>query len=356
MHFSPTIPFDLPELPPAADLLTLPVAQTLLEARVELGELKGYSLAMPNPMLLLSPAIVRESVASSEIEDIHTTVEMALQQVLFPEAERRPADKEVLRYGDAVRWGLENLEALTLSSRLITGIQQHLLPAQMPGYRQTPNQIVNSVTKEVIYSPPRASGIGRLMGNWERFIDRPVAGLDPLLRCVIGHYQFEAIHPFGDGNGRTGRILMILQLVQEQILTQPTLFISGYINEHRPEYYRQLLSVSAAQEWEPYLLFMLQGFYEQARVTKTTLLAVMQELARLKEQVRGLPQRIGGEVVEAVFAYPVATPAAVGRHTGLHYKTASRQLAALAEAGLLERQSVSRYQFYLNRPLLTLLR
>ena len=355
MVFRPDVPFELPELPPSAHLLTPDVAQALLLARVELGELKGYSLAMPNPMLLLSPAIVRESVASSEIENIHTTVEVALQQVLFPEAERRPADKEVLRYGDAVRWGMENLADLTLSSRLITGIQQRLLPVQMPAYRQTPNNIVNSVTNEVIYSPPRASEIGRLMGNWERFIDRPVNDLDPLLRCVIGHYQFEAIHPFGDGNGRTGRILMILQLVQEQLLMQPTLFISGYINRHRPEYYRRLLAVSAGAEWEPYLLFMLRGFYEQARATKETLLAVMQELALLKEHVRRLPQRIGTEVVEAVFAHPVATPTVVGRYTGQHYKTASRQLATLAENDLLEQRTVGRYQLYLNRPLLKLL-
>ncbi len=355
MPFFPDVPFDLPELPPAGDLLTPAVGAALLAARVELGELKGYSLALPNPMLLLSPAIVRESVASSEIENIHTTVEVALQQVLFPEAERHAADKEVLRYSDAVRWGTDQLPALTLSSRLIVGIQQRLLPMQPPGYRQTPNRIVNSLTQDVIYTPPRAADISRLMGNWERFIDRPPNGLDPLLGAIIGHYQFEAIHPFGDGNGRTGRILMVLHLVQEGLLTQPTLFISGFINRHRTEYYQRLLAVSAEAAWEPFLLFMLRGFHEQARATKDTLLAIMALLAEYRERVRLLPQRIPVEVLETVFANPVATPSLVGRVAGIHYKTASRHLNTLAEAGLLERQTVGRYQFFLNRRLLLLL-
>ncbi|MBC8083631.1 MAG: Fic family protein [Hymenobacter sp.] len=184
-------------------------------------------------------------MASSGIENIHTTVESALQQELFPEAERRDEDKEVLRCGEAIRWGAEHLPHLPTSSRLIIGIQQRLLPDLSPGFRTTPNRIVNSLTGQAVFTPPRAGDIAKLLSNWENFINRPPDNMDPLVCCAIGHYQFEAIHPFGDGNGRTGRILMVLQLVQAGLLAQPTLFISGYINRNRSEYYHLLLNVSA---------------------------------------------------------------------------------------------------------------
>lgn len=352
MTFRPDLPF---ALPPAADLETPLLLRAVAAARVELAELKGYSAAMPNPMLLLSPAIIRESVASSEIEDIHTTVESVLQQELFPEAERRDADKEVLRYGEAIRWGAEQLATLPLSSRLIVGIQHRLLPHYGPGYRTTPNQIINSATGQPVFTPPRAADIPALIGNWEQYVNATSPETDPLLRCAVGHYQFEAIHPFGDGNGRTGRILMVLHLVQEQILTQPTLFVSGYINRHRQDYYRLLLGVSAEGKWVDFLLFMLRGFQQQARATKDTLLAVVEQLQAFKQAVKNLPKRVPLELADHVFARPITTPQQASAATSLHYKTASRYLAQLAEAGLLENKPVKRYQFYLNRPLLEIL-
>ena len=355
MLFNPEYPFDLPSLPPAVALDNPLLLRALLKARTELGELKGYSAAMPDPMLLLSPAIVREAVASSGIENIHTTVESALQQELFPEAERRDADKEVLRYGEAIRWGMGQLQSLPISSRLIIGIQQRLLPDLASGFRTTPNRIVNSLTGLPVFTPPRASDIPRLLSNWEIFVNEPPEELDPLICCAIGHYQFEAIHPFGDGNGRTGRILMVLQLVQTDLLAQPTLFISGYINRNRAEYYRLLLGVSQAGEWLPFLLFMITGFQQQARETKDTLFAVVQQISAFKQQLRARQIRIPLEVAEFVFAHPVATPVQMGRETGIHYKTASRYLAQLTAEGLLENKQVGRYQFYLNRPLLEIL-
>ncbi|OWP64366.1 addiction module protein [Hymenobacter amundsenii] len=292
MHFNPAYPFELPLLPPTVALDNPFLLRTLVKARTELGELKGYSAAMPDPMLLLSPAIVREAVASSGIENIHTTVESALQQELFPEAERRDADKEVLRYGAAIRWGMDQLPSLPISSRLIVGIQQRLLPDLSTGFRSTPNRIVNSLTGLPVFTPPRAGEIPRLLNNWESFINEPPEELDPLICCAIGHYQFEAIHPFGDGNGRTGRILMVLQLVQADLLAQPTLFISGYINRNRAEYYRLLLAVSEHAEWLPFLLFMITGFQQQARETKDTLFAVMQQVKEFKQQLRTRQVRV----------------------------------------------------------------
>ena len=353
---NPHYPFDLPLLPPPVPADDPVLLRALIRARTELAELKGYSAAIPNPMLLLSPAIIRESVASSGIENIHTTVESALRQELFPEAERRDADKEVLRYGAAMRWGTAQLEQLPLSSRLIVGIQQQLMPQLGGGYRTTPNRIVNSATQQAIFTPPPAADIPRLIGNWENFIHDEASPFDPLLRCAIGHYQFEAIHPFGDGNGRTGRILMVLQLVQQGLLNQPTLFISGYINAHRQTYYQLLAGVTGQGNWSAFLLFMLEGFYQQARETKATLLAVMQQLQEFKQQLRaGDLRRVPFELAEHVFSYPVTTPVLAGRELGVHYKTASKHLAQLAALGLLENTQVGRYQLYSNRPLLTVL-
>ena len=356
MAFTPDYPFDLPDLPPPVKADDPTLLRALLRARTELAELKGFSAAIPNPMLLLSPAIIRESVASSGIENIHTTVESALQQELFPEAERRDADKEVLRYGEAMRWGTAQLAVLPLSSRLIVGVQQRLMPQLSGGYRATPNKIINSVTQQAIFTPPNAGDIPRLLGNWENFINDDDSDFDPLLRCAIGHYQFEAIHPFGDGNGRTGRILMVLQLVQQGLLNQPTLFISGYINAHRQEYYRLLAGVTREGAWVEFVLFMLEGFYQQARETKATLLAVMQQLHDFKQALRSSDhRRVPFDMAEHLFSHPVTTPVLAGRELGVHYKTASKHLAQLAANGLLESKQVGRYQLYLNRPLLTLL-
>lgn len=355
MEFQARYPFALPFLPPPVALDSPLLLRAVAAARIELAELKGYSAAIPNPMLLLSPTLIRESVASSEIENIHTTVESALQQALFPAAEQRSADKEVLRYSEAIRWGAEQLQQLPLVSRVIVGIQRLLLGTTDAGYRATPNQIINSTTGEAIYTPPVANSIPELISNWEQYINTPDAAADPLLRCVVGHYQFEAIHPFGDGNGRTGRILMVLQLVQDELLTMPLLFISGYINRHRTDYYRLLLAVTTHGAWEAFILFMLRGFEEQARETKQTLLRVMEQLDGFRQRLRALPKRMPSELAEHVFAFPVTTPVQAARELDMTYKTTSRYLSELAAAGLLENKQVSRFQFYLNRPLLEVL-
>lgn len=349
MAFQSSHPFALPELPPSIDYEQLTFNRLVAKARTELGELKGYSAALPNPMLLLSPAILRESIASSDIENVNTTVERALQQQLFPEAEQRPADKEVLRYGQAMRWGFEQLSELSLSSRLIIGIQRQLLPGGYAGYRQTPNQIVNSATKQPVYTPPPAHDISRLLGNWENFVHNLDERIDPLVACAIMHYQFEAIHPFGDGNGRTGRILMVLFLVYHRLLSLPTLYLSGYINRHRPDYYRLLERVSAAGEWEPFIVFMLEGFYQQARETKTTLVESMALLQEFKDRVRQSNRKIPQEVVEAIFTQPVVTPTQISRKLGVHYSTATKYLSQLVELGLLQASTLGKYHLYSNR-------
>lgn len=356
MAFNPEIPFSLRTLPPGKiDLANPAFTEYLIKARTELAELKGYSFAMPNPMLLLSTALLRESLASSEIENINTTMEEVLQQQLFPEVERRQPDKEVLHYKDALSWGFENLEKFSLSTRLILGIQKKLLPQNATGYRKQQNKIANSTTGEVLYTPPIASEIGTLMSNLENYF-HDESSIDPLIKCAISHYQFEAIHPFSDGNGRTGRILMVLYLIKENLLNLPVLYISGYINKNRKEYYRLLNAITSHGHWDQFILFMLKGFYAQAKFTKEALFEIMKLHHHFKEAIKKNHKKIySSDLVDQIFSFPIITPAKLSKELGMHYVTATRHLNQLANSGLLSDVVQGKYHLYVNTQLMKIL-
>jgi Fic family protein len=357
MKFDPSRPYELPLLPPALNFRHEQFFDVMLKTRTELGELNGYSYSLPNPLLLLSPAIIRESVASSNIENINSTMEMALQAQLFPEAEQKRPDKEVLRYRDAIMWGFENLKKIPISTRLILGLQKKLLPEQNPGYRTTQNQIVRSGVRTIVYTPPPVNELPRLLSNWEKFVNNEGDGIDPLVKAAIAHYQFEAIHPFGDGNGRTGRILMVLQLIQQKLLSLPILYLSGYINKNRSDYYRLLQSVRTNEGWHDLIHYMLKGFHQQARETKMTLFRIMNLFERTRTHVKEKHRKIySAELVEAIFALPIVTPVSLGKRLDVNYRTASRYLAKLAEGNVLQESYLGKYHLYANKGLLKLLK
>lgn len=353
MSFHPTLPFQLPSLPPAVDLDQPELMRALVKARAELAELNGYVSALPNPLLLVSPAIIKESLASSEIENIHTTLIDVLQNELFAPSEQRAPDKEVLRYQEALFWGAKHLPKLSLSARLITGIQQRLIASSNGEFRKQQVIIGNQATNTTIYTPPMATEIPKLISNWELFANDPTDDVHQLMRAAIAHYQFEAIHPFYDGNGRTGRILLVLHLVEHGILTLPILFISGYLTKHRSEYYQRLLAISKDGAWEPLLTFMLTAFYEQAKATKQLLFAIMRLFEATKEKIR-LEHRTlhSADLVEALFAQPVTTPSRLAERLGIHYTTASIHLKTLTKAGILKDKWFGRYHFFMNHALL----
>lgn len=356
MSFHPTYPHQLLELPPAIDTKDPVFLELLIQSRTELGELKGYSFSLPNPLLLLSPAILKESVASSNIENINTTLVDVLQNQLFPETERRAPDKEVLRYRDAVLWGFAHLKEYSLSTRLILGIQQKLIPSSHGQYRKQQNRIANSTNQEALYTPPLPSDLPRLISNWENFVHRNEE-MDPLIRCAIAHYQFEAIHPFDDGNGRTGRILMVLQLINDGVLEWPILYISGYINENRSDYYRALLEVTKTGKWNEFVCFMLKGFHRQARETKNTLLKIMSLFFETKEKLKKEHKKIySADLVEALFSYPIITPVRLAEVLGAHYTTTSRYLLQLAQSGFLKETKHGKYHLFINDPLIKIMK
>jgi Fic family protein len=357
MKFDPEKPFDLPILPPALNFRHEEFFDILMKTRTELGELNGYSYTLPNPILLLSPTVLKESVASSNIENINTTMEEALQAQLFPDAEQKKPDKEVLRYRDAIQWGFENLKKIPISTRLILGIEKKLMPDRSEGYRRTQNKITNLSSGKVLYTPPSANELPRLLGNWENFVNAEDDGIDPLVKCAIAHYQFEAIHPFGDGNGRTGRILMVLFLIQRKLLSLPILYVSGYINKNRNEYYRLLHEVSTEGKWHEWILFMLKGYHLQAKETKEVILRITEMLEEMKELLRTKHRKIySSELAEALFAYPIVTPINLGKRLDVNYRTASRYLVELEKGKVLSESYIGKYHLYSNKRLLKMLR
>jgi Fic family protein len=356
MSFDATYPHQLAPLPPKKVIRNTDFGDLLIKARVKLAELKGACGQIPNPLLLMSPAIIRESVASSNIENINTTLADVLQWQLFPEVEQRQPDKEVLRYREAMNWGFENADKYALSSRLITGIQARLVPDGNGRYRREQNQIANHASRETLYTPPIASEIPSLIGNWENYANALDESLDPLIRVIISHYQFEAIHPFRDGNGRTGRILMILQLIQYGLLQFPVLYISGYINRHRSDYYHHLLAITKEQNWHGFIEYMLQGFYAKAMETREDLQKVTVLFDQIKEQIRLENKKIYGlELVETLFTYPVITPTKLASELNMHYTTTSRYLSQLTEMGILKDTKVGKHHLFVNYRLLEIL-
>lgn len=330
------------------DLLDL-----VIEARTQLAELKGYGSSLPNPLLLLSPAIIKESLASSEVENVRTTIIDVLENQVFSEEERRKPDKEVLRYRDAVMWGYGKTKRVGLSTRLILGVHDQLLPEKPKGYRQQQNAIQNPKTKEIVYTPPVKSKIPKYMSHLEEFLNDTPQGMDPLIACALGHYQFEAIHPFSDGNGRAGRILMVLHLVKSGVIDLPILYISGYINEHRGEYYQRLLEVTTKGKWVDYIEFMLRGYKIQATVTKEMIFRIMNLFWKLKDEIKKKGKAIySADLVEAIFSRPVISPVKLGGILGCHYTTAGRYLEFLVKMGLMIDKKIGRYHLYANKPLL----
>ncbi|MEO8104905.1 MAG: Fic family protein [Candidatus Saccharibacteria bacterium] len=326
----------------------------LILARTEIGILKGACYGLPNPQLLLSPTVMREALASSEIENIITTLADVLQAQLFSEAEQGSQDREVLRYSRALSIGLDLLAELPIGSRVIRDVHDVLIPDEKD-YRKIQNALINGTTKEVVYMPPAANKIPGLITDLQKFVYEE-DGIDPLLKTIVAHYQFEAIHPFGDGNGRTGRILMVLCLKNFELLELPVLFISGYINTHKDEYYSAIRGVTDNGDWDTFIHYMLKAFTEQAKDSTTLLLKIKDLHEKVKREIRKeLPKIYSRDLVDAIFSQPFITPKRYGELLGVTYQTGSSHLKSLEKNGFMESLKVGKYLLFANKPLLSLL-
>lgn len=350
-------PFNgLPTLPPLNEIETRAVLRQCIAARAALGELKQAAQLIPNQSVLISTLPLLEAKSSSEIENIVTTTDKLFE---YAQNEDRadPATKEALRYGRALFQGFQDLTAHPLSTRTAEGICSLIKGVDMTVRRVPGTKLVNDATGVVIYTPPEGeTHLRDLLANWERFLHNETE-LDPLIRMAIGHYQFEAIHPFTDGNGRTGRIINSLFLIQEDLLTLPILYLSRYIIAHKADYYRLLLDVTKHQAWEPWLLFMIKGVEETAIWTTYKIAAIRSLQEHTIDHVRiSLPKIYSYELVNLVFQLPYCRINDLIEANIAQRQTASVYLKQLVEIGVLANVEVGKEKLFTHPKFMQLLR
>lgn len=346
---------DLPPLPPRVDIESRAVLRQCITARAAVAELKQAAALIPNPAVLINTLPLLEAQASSEIENIVTTADRLFRHA--QDGDRAdPATREALRYGRALWEGTKTLERRPLTTRTAEAICTQIKGVEMRVRTLPGTALANDATGAVIYTPPDGEArLRNLLANWEHFLHDDT-GLDPLVRMAIAHYQFEAIHPFTDGNGRTGRVLNSLFLVEQGLLGQPVLYLSRYIVAHKADYYRLLLEVTRDGAWEPWLLYVLRGVEETARWTVDKIGAVRALAAATADYVRrATPKVYSRELVDVIFEQPYCRIANVVDRGIAKRETASRYLGVLAEAGVLREVVVGRDKLFLHPRLLDLL-
>lgn len=346
----------LPTLPPTVELETRAVLKRCIEARTALAELKQAAELIPNQRMLINTLPLLEAKDSSEIESIVTTTDLLFQHAQDGEHHADPATKEALRYRKALHNGYQSLADRPLCTGTAVEICRTLKGVNMDIRRVPGTQLANDRTGEIIYTPPEGEDRLRdLLANWERFLHNET-DLDPLVRMAIGHYQFEAIHPFTDGNGRTGRVLNTLFLIQEGLLNLPILYLSRYIIAHRADYYRLLLDVTRDNAWEPWLLYMLSAVEETARWTCVKIAAIRRLAEHTTHFVRAqLPKTYSRELVDVIFEQPYCRISNVVDKQIAQRQAASRYLKELVSIGVLQEVQVGKEKLFIHPKLMQLL-
>jgi Fic family protein len=356
----PGAPFNtLPELPPTPQFETPAVLRATTAARVALEELRVSGGLIPNQGVLINTIPLLESRASSEIENIVTTSDALFRFAHLNVQAADPATKEALRYRAALKDGFASLKEKPLSTSTAIRVCSRVKGTPMELRRIPGTQLRNAQTHDVIYTPPEGEALLRTMlSNWERFL-HPSDGqvmLDPLIRMAIAHYQFEAIHPFIDGNGRTGRILNLLMLVQFGLLHEPVLYLSRFILEHRDDYYRGLAAVTARGAWEDWILYMLRAVEDTARWTTAKIHEIVKlRLATAERLKQDLPRLYRWELVDVLLTQPYSRIENVMDKLDVKRQAAARTLNKLVEVGMLDEIRIGRDKLFLYRQYLNVL-
>ena len=348
---------DLPFLPPAAALETTAVLRRAITASRALAELKGAGNLIPNQSILINSIPLQEARLSSEIENIVTTQDALFRAAVEEPGRADPPTREVLRYRTALRRGYDALQTRPIDIDLIVEVCRVLSDGRATLRDQEPILIEDVAAGAAVYTPPRGRArIVALLQNLTDFLARP-GDLDPLIRMAVAHYQFEAIHPFVDGNGRTGRILNILALVQAGLLDLPVLYLSRSIIQNKGEYYRRLRAVTEARDWEEWLLYMLAAVEETARWTTGRILAIRELFEATTERCRQeLPEYMySRELVELLFVQPYVKIKFLVDAGIAKRQTAAVYLRHLEKLGILQGERHGRETIYKHPALLGLL-
>jgi Fic family protein len=347
----------LPPLPltNVAALETREVWAALTEAHRYLAELKGLCESLPNRGILLDTLAIQEAKDSSEIENIITTHDELY--AYREDSGSSAAAKEVRHYVFALRMGYEAVRDSGLIRLETLLAVQAELEQNRAGLRKLPGTVLkNEATGQVIYEPPQdAAEVEALMANLIDFIHAD-DGLDPLLRMAITHHQFESIHPFYDGNGRTGRILNLLMLQRDGLLDLPVLYLSRYITTTKPDYYRLLQTVRDEDRWAEWCVYLLRGVAVTSRSAIILVKAFRDLMQQTKRDLRErLPKLYSQDLLNNLFRYPYTKIEFIERELGVSRPTASKHLEQLTSAGLVRKQKIGRTNFYINEPLYALL-
>jgi len=359
ISFNPDKPYnELPSLPPAKNVVTTKILQKTTDCARAVAELKGIGRVIPNQSLLIDSIILQEARASTEIENIVTTADAVYQAFSASSKQIDPATKEVLRYREALWYGYNQLKKRpVLSTNLFIECVQ-ILKKNSAGIRNTPGtKIVNKNTGQTIYTPPEHENrIRDMLGDLENYIHTQ-NGLDPLIKLALIHYQFEAIHPFSDGNGRTGRIINLLYLAHTNLLDLPILYLSKFIIENKNNYYKLLGRITSHEDWEPWIKYMLSGIEQTANYTRDKILALKELLAVTAEKARlQLPGNMfSKELIEILFEHPYTKIQHLVDRDIAKRETASKYLKQLESVGILKSQKVGKENLYLNTKLYELL-
>ncbi len=355
--FNRNIPYNsLPILPPRTNLETTKVLRKTIDASRALAKLNGMLSNLPNPTLFLDTIHLQEAKASSEIENIITTNDDLYRSLVADKKFDNPAIKEVISYKEALWNGLQQIETRPfISTNLCVEIVQSIIK-NTAGIRTTPGTALKNTKGETIYTPPTGEAVIReKMDNLETFINGEDA-IDPLIKMALMHYQFEAIHPFSDGNGRTGRILLLLYLKLEKLLDTPAIYLSEYIIKNKTDYYTKLRKVTENNDWEGWILYILEMVEYTAnkgleRLKNVTLL-MEQMTTEIKETI---PKVYTKELVEILFRLPYTKRQFLIDAKLGSPKTVGKYLMELEKSGFLISEKVGKEKLYLNHKLVAVL-
>ncbi|WP_300850826.1 Fic family protein [uncultured Rikenella sp.] len=351
--------YQIPTLPLAQDVETKAVLKQLAQAHRRLAELKGAVKSMPNENILINTLSLQEAKDSSAVESIITTHDELYKAELFASQYTTPASKEVQSYADALRQGFTLVkEKNLLTCNTIIEIYR-LIKRNTGGFRATPGTTLQREnTHEIIYTPPQSyDEIVLYMRNLELFInDASLSEVDPLVKMAIIHHQFESIHPFSDGNGRTGRIINILYLVLQGLLDLPVLYLSRYVIQNKSEYYRLLQQVRDRGEWEEWILFLLKGIEITSQETVRLVEGIKCLMQEYKQSIRNkLPKIYSQDLLNNLFRHPYTKIEFVCNELNVTRPTATSYLNQLEQQGYVQKLKLGRENFYLNNKLFDLL-
>ncbi|MBK7104777.1 MAG: Fic family protein [Ignavibacteriae bacterium] len=359
MQFNVEKPFNnLPLLPPNVDIENSAILKKTISASRALSELKGAITNLPNPMLFIDTINLQEAQASSEIENIITTQDELFKYSITEKKIENPIIKEVLHYKEALWYGVEKIKSRPfISTNLLIELVQ-IIKKNTAGIRNIPGtKLKNPLTNKIIYTPPEGEKIiGEKLKNLENFINASDE-IDPLVKLAIIHYQFEAIHPFFDGNGRVGRIILLLYLKLTSLLDLPSLYLSRYIIENKSKYYKLLRIVTETNNWQEWIIFMLDMIEKTSIFDRKKISDIEKLMGSLGESIQNkLPKIYSKDLVEILFKLPYLKRESLVKANLGNIKTAGNYLKQLEEKGFLKSEQVGKEKLYLNISLMELLK